>query len=350
MSTILITGGAGYIGCHTVLELLNKGHIIVVLDSFITSSEKNLTKIKNFLKNKKKYILNNLHIFKSDLRDYQSIDKIFKTFELQNLSIDSVIHFAGLKNSNESINEPIQYWDNNVVGSINLFKIMEKYNCRNIVFSSSATIYDASLSDEAINEDCLKKPTTPYGESKYTIEKILESIHKASNKKWSIINLRYFNPIGAHELGIIGEDPLNSSHNIFPSILNVAFGNKKEINIFGADWPTIDGTGVRDYIHVMDLADAHILSLEKLERSNNEIINLNIGTGLGTSVLELISIFEEVNSVKIKKSFSSRRKGDYGKVIANNYAALKFLDWRPKRSLQDMCKDGYNFRKSNKSL
>ena len=225
---------------------------------------------------------------------------------------------------------------------------MEKYSCRNIVFSSSATIYDPSLNEELLKEDCLKKPTTPYGQSKYTVEKILEGIYKGSNKKWSIINLRYFNPIGAHEEGIIGEDPLNSSHNIFPTILDVAFGNKKELQIFGKDWPTIDGTGVRDYIHVMDLADSHIAAIERIEKNKNELINLNIGTGKGTSVLELTNIFEEVNALRIKKRFANRRKGDFAKVIANNYEALKALNWKPKRSIQDMCKDGYNFRKFNK--
>ena len=344
MSTILITGGAGYIGSHTSLLLLEKGNKVIILDSFINSSNKNIERIQSFIRGRN--IENNLIIFKVDIRDYKSMEEIFFKINENNIRVDAVIHFAGLKNANKSINEPLEYWDNNVNGSINLFKIMENFNCRNIVFSSSAAIYDVSKSGHNLKESSNKKPITPYGKTKLTVEMILEDIQRSSTKQWSIANLRYFNPIGAHYEGIIGEDPLNCSPNIFPAILEVAAGERKEIDIYGSDWDTKDGTGVRDYIHIMDLAEAHISALEKIKK-DTRFLTLNIGTGIGTSVLDLIKTFEKVNRIEIKKNYLNRRSGDIGKVVANNKLAIKTLDWFPKRSIEDMCKDGWLFRISN---
>ena len=345
MSNILITGGAGYIGSHTSLLLLDKGHKVIIFDSFINSSNKNIQRILSFIKGTN--IENNLMIFKVDIRDYKSMEDIFNKLNNNNLRIDSVIHFAGLKDNNKSINNPINYWDNNVNGSINLFKLMEKFGCRNIVFSSSAAVYDISNGGNNLKESSNKKPITPYGETKLTIEMILEDIQRSQNTRWSIASLRYFNPIGAHHKGIVGEDPINFSTNIFPSIIEVACGERKEIEVYGSDWETKDGTGVRDYIHIMDLAEAHIAALEKI-KNNNDILTLNIGTGIGTSVLDLINTFEKVNKIKIKKIFLKRRPGDFGKVIANNKLAIKKLDWTPKRSIEDMCRDGWLFRTLNR--
>ena len=345
MSNILITGGAGFIGSHTSLLLLNNGDKVIIFDSFINSSSKNIARIKRFIKGTN--IENNLMLFKVDLRDYKSMEDIFYKLNKLNLKIDSVIHFAGLKDTNQSINNPLDYWDNNVNGSINLFKLMEKFDCRKIVFSSSAAVYDLSIDGNNLIESSNKKPMTPYGETKLTVEMILEDIQRSQNIKWSIANLRYFNPIGAHHKGIVGEDPLNFSSNIFPSIIEVASGERKEIEIYGSDWETKDGTGVRDYIHIMDLAEAHIAALEKI-KNNKVLLTLNIGTGIGTSVLDLINTFEKVNQIKIKKILLNKRPGDFGKVIANNKLAIKTLDWAPKRSIEDMCRDGWLFKTLNR--
>ncbi len=345
MSNILITGGAGFIGSHTSLLLLNKGDKVIIFDSFINSSSKNIERIIKFIKGTN--IENNLMIFKVDIRDYKSMENIFCKLNKLNLKIDAVIHFAGLKDTNKSINNPLDYWDNNVNGSINLFKLMEKFNCRNIVFSSSAAVYDLSNGGNNLKENSYKKPITPYGKTKLTVETILQDIQRSQNIKWSIANLRYFNPIGAHHRGIIGEDPLNFSSNIFPSIIEVASGERKELKIYGTDWETKDGTGVRDYIHIMDLAEAHIAALEKIKK-NNIILTLNIGTGIGTSVLDLINTFEKVNQIKIKKIFLNKRAGDFGNVVANNKLAIKTLDWAPKRSIEEMCRDGWLFKTLNR--
>ena len=343
MKTILATGGTGYIGSHTCLELLKKGYKVIILDSLVNSSEKVISEI-NFLLNDKN-INNNLTFIKGDINDEKLLDHIFKLAKEKCEPISCIMHFAGLKSVAESLSNPLQYWHNNVGGSIVLFKLMEKYECRTIVFSSSATIYQIS-GDKLINESSPINPINPYGQTKLAIERLLKDLYDKGNN-WRIANLRYFNPIGAHQSGLIGENPKGIKNNIFPILNGVAIGEIEKLKIYGNDWPTYDGTGIRDFIHVMDLAEGHIKALEYLENNKPQILNLNIGTGKGTSVLGLIRIFENVNKVKINYEFTNRRKGDYGIVIADNSLAKSLLKWTPKRTLEDMCQDGWNWKKNN---
>ena len=348
METILVTGGTGFIGSHTVLLLLKSGYRVYILDSHVNSSKIVLEKIQKIieLENNIDY-KNKLNYFKLDLRDISCIDGIFKRAKEDNAPIKSVIHFAGLKSVGESNKNPLLYWDNNVSATIILLKIMDKYSCRNLVFSSSATIYSPSPNNSAITETNPIGPINTYGNTKATIETILNDLSKSSPEKWRIANLRYFNPIGAHPSGLLGENPIGKPNNIFPLINLVAAKEIRELNIFGNDWDTPDGTCIRDYIHVMDLANGHILALEYLRKGNSNIINLNLGTGRGTSVLELINIFKKVNRVEIPYSFSSRRVGDNGYVVADNKLACETLKWKPESSLEDMCKDGWNWKNRN---
>ncbi len=340
MKTILVTGGSGYIGSHTSLSLLLSGFRVIILDSNINSHQNSLKRIMKIGNDKYLDFEERLFFAKGDIRDERLLDNIFKKANLKGINIDAVIHFAGLKSVKESISNPISYWDNNVKGSINLFKAMANNNCNIIVFSSSATVY-GKQPISPIDENSSLNPINPYGETKVAVEKILENIFKGYRKKWGIINLRYFNPIGSHETGLIGENPLNYPNNIFPLICKVALKEIKKFSIFGNDWPTNDGTCIRDYIHVMDLAEAHLSSLNYLFRNDNEFHNLNIGTGKGTSVLELINIFEESNKCNINYEFTDRRVGDTAIVVADNKLALSILDWKPKRNIKSMCKDGW---------
>ena len=260
--------------------------------------------------------------------------------------IEGVIHLAGLKSVEESIKKPLVYWENNVFGTMNLLKIMKKFDCKTIVFSSSATIYGV-VSSDPIDEKCIINPNNPYGQTKASIEFMLKGIFESSKDKWRIANLRYFNPIGAHESGLIGENPSDVPNNLFPIICNVAQGKFGELKIFGNDWPTLDGTGVRDYIHVMDLAEAHTRALDFLFSNKAQLIDLNIGTGIGTSVLELIEKFSKVNNCSVPFSYSERRQGDAPVVIANNNKAISVLNWKPKRNLEEMCKNGWEWKKNN---
>jgi len=342
MRTIFVTGAGGYIGSHTSLLLLNMGLKVYALDSYVNSydiSLKNLINISN--ENKE-----NFHFYKGDIRDKNILRDIFSQAKKNGNPIESVIHFAGLKSVSESIKKPLEYWDNNVNGSINLLNVMNENNCYKIVFSSSAAIYSKVLENK-IDENSPISPTNPYGKTKYVIEQILNDIFNSSDNKWRIANLRYFNPIGAHESGILGENPKGIPNNIFPLITRVAAGIIKEIEIFGNDWPTTDGTGVRDYIHVMDLAEGHIKALEYLFSAKPQIININLGTGVGTSVLELIKIFQKVNNISIPYVFRTRRPGDRAIVIADNSLAKKKLNWVPKRSLEKMCKSGWRWQEKN---
>jgi len=343
MKTILATGGTGYIGSHTCLELLKKGYKVIILDSLVNSSEKVICKI-NFLLNDKN-INNNLTFIKGDINDEKLLDHIFNLAKEKYEPISCIMHFAGLKSVSESFSNPLQYWHNNVGGSIILFKIMEKYECRTVIFSSSATIYQIS-ENKLLKESSPINPINPYGHTKLAIERLLKDLSGKGND-WRIANLRYFNPIGAHQSGLIGENPKGIKNNIFPILNGVATGEIEKLKIFGNNWPTYDGTGIRDFIHVMDLAEGHIKALEYLENNEPQTLNLNIGTGKGTSVLGLIRIFENVNKVKINYEFTNRRKGDYGIVIADNSLAKSLLKWTPKRSLEDMCQDGWNWKKNN---
>ena len=337
MKRILVTGGAGFIGSHTVIELLELNYEIIIIDSYVNSSIKTLN---YYLENNKKK--SNIKIFNLDLRDLESIEEIFSIAEKEGKSIDAVIHFSGLKAVGESVSNPLIYWDCNVVGTLNLLKIMDKYRCYNLVFSSSATVYEESDS-LLLDEQSKVKPKNPYGKTKLAVEEILTDLYNSNKTKWKIACLRYFNPIGAHPQGYLGEEPLNVPNNIFPIINKVALGQIKELKVFGNDWPTTDGTAIRDYIHVQDLAKGHIKTLDFLFKQNPQILKLNLGTGIGTSVLDLIKTFEEINKVKIPYIFTERRSGDSCHTVADNSQALEKLDWHPIYNLNDMCRDGWNW-------
>ena len=347
MKTILVTGGAGFIGSHTCLVLLQNGFEVFVIDSFINSSSESLERVLRILKKDNDGLKNKLHIYVGDLKSQEKIETIFKLAADQNKPIEAVIHFAGLKSVSESIDMPLLYWENNVLGTINLLNIMEKYNCKTIVFSSSASVYKAK--SDLLNEEDYCKPVNPYGFTKLTIERILKNIHNKKPTDWRISSLRYFNPVGAHESGLMGEDPSGKPNNLFPQITKVAIGELDEIKIYGSDWPTIDGTGVRDYIHVMDLAEGHLFALNYLIKENPQIITVNLGTGKGTSVLQLINNFQNVNDIKIPFKIVGRRQGDNAFVVADNSLAKTLLNWKPKRNLQDMCRHGWNWQKKNPS-
>ena len=338
---ILVTGGAGFIGSHTCLSLIENNYEIVVLDSFVNSNPlvikriENISKYKNDNKNK-------LFLVEGDLRDKEVVNNIFEKAKSDGNPIFGVIHFAGLKAVGESLENPLCYWDSNLISSINLLKSMNKYDCKVIVFSSSATVYGISQNN-LINENSALNPSNPYGNTKFAIEKLLFDLFQSSSKSWRIANLRYFNPIGAHQSGLIGEETIGIPNNIFPYILKVAKSEIPKLTIFGKDWPTPDGTGIRDYIHVMDLAEGHIAALDYLSRNKPQFININLGTGKDTSVLELVQVFKETNKINIPFVFSQRRKGDLARVVADNSLALKLLDWSPKRDIKEMCADGWKW-------
>ncbi len=340
---ILVPGGAGFIGSHTCLALLEKGYEITVIDSYINSHKKSLQRVLDIVKRNNRVKNISIDIEIADIRDEKAVEKLFIRYKDLGNPIKAVIHFAGRKSVQESVLDPLLYWDVNVNGSINLLRVMDKYNCRTIVFSSSATIYGFSNS-LPLKENSEIKPINPYGRTKVAIEQILNDTYNNQTDKWKIANLRYFNPIGAHSSGIIGESPIGIPNNIFPYITQVAAGILDQLSIFGQDWPTLDGTCVRDYIHVMDLAEGHIAALEYLNNFEKKLVNLNLGTGLGTSVLELIDTFEKVNNVKISKNFAGRRIGDSCKVVADNCLALSCLNWSPKRDLEKMCLDGWKWQ------
>ena len=346
MKNILVTGGAGFIGSHTCLLLLEKGYEVHVVDSFVNSSPKSLDKILEIIKLKNSSIDPKLNIYNGDLRDKKFLENLFFDLHKNNKKIDGIIHFAGLKSVSESVKYPLLYWEVNVIGSINLLEIMKKYNCNTFVFSSSATLY-VQKENSLLSESSELNPINTYGKTKLTIEIILKDIFEASITNLKMASLRYFNPIGAHFSGLIGENPVGKPNNIFPLILNTALGIQKQLEIYGNDWPTKDGTAIRDYIHVMDLAEAHINILENLFQNNRTFINLNVGTGIGTSVLELIKIFEKVNNTKVPYVFSKRRLGDACSVIADNSTLINKFKIVPKFSIEDMCRDGWKWKKKN---
>ncbi len=345
MKTILVTGGAGFIGSHICITLLENNFKIIVIDSFQNSSLIALDKVKFLLEKKITNIEEKIKIFKGDLLDQNFIHRIFeKIYNYDKLS--AVIHFAGLKAVSESLDFPLKYWQINVSGTINLLKIMERFNCNNMIFSSSATIY-SNKENPPFKEDSIVEPINPYGNTKLTIEKILEDIFNSVPNKWRICNLRYFNPIGAHPSGLIGENPIGKPNNIFPLLLKVAASKSEKFKIFGKDWGTPDGTCIRDYIHVMDLADGHIAALNYILSNPPQLIKINLGTGKGTSVIELIKTFEKENNLKIAYIFSERRRGDIPIIVADNKKAIEVLNWVPKLNLNDMCKDGWKWKCNN---
>ncbi len=332
MKTILVTGGTGYIGSHTVVELLHAGYDVIIIDNLRNSKIKVLERIE--------HITNIKPIFYNvDLLDTEGVKQVFNAH-----SVDAVIHFAGLKAVGESNRIPLDYYDNNICGTLNLCKIMQKHNVKNLVFSSSATVY-GDPHKVPIEEDFPLSATNPYGRTKLMIEEMLRDLY-ASDNYWNIALLRYFNPVGAHESGLIGEDPNGIPNNLMPHIAQVAVGKLKKLSVFGSNYPTIDGTGVRDYIHVVDLAKGHLKALEKLSESVG-LEAFNLGTGLGFSVLQMIEAFRKASGRKILYEIVDRREGDIAECYANPQKAFKELSWQSHKSIDDMCVDTWRWQSMN---
>ena len=330
---ILVTGGAGYIGSHTVVELLKAGHDVVIVDNLSNSNIGVLSRIFEITGKQ-------VEFYNVDIRNYDALDKVFEKH-----TFDCCIHFAGLKAVGESVSNPVMYYDNNVAGTINLLKISDKYNCKNLIFSSSATVYGVS-EKMPISEDCkVGVATNPYGYTKVIIEQILTDLQKADNN-WNIVLLRYFNPIGADKSSKIGENPNGIPNNLMPYITQVAIGKRAYLNIFGNDYNTKDGTCIRDYIHVTDLAKGHVKALKNI-RENKGLSVYNLGTGIGYSVLDVINTFEKATGLKIPYKFAPRRDGDVVVNYADATKAKKELGWVAENDLSDMCLDSWNWQKNN---
>lgn len=334
MSKILVTGGAGYIGTHTCVELLNKGEEVVVLDNFSNSNPQ-------ALENVKKITRKDLKFYQGDMIDRNILEKIFTEND-----IEAVIDFAAYKAVGESVQKPVEYYTNNVSTVLVLLDEMKKHNVKTLVFSSSATVYgDPEV--VPITEECKVGGTTnPYGTSKLMVEQILKDLYK-SDSEWNIAILRYFNPVGAHESGLIGEDPKGVPANLMPYIQKVAAGKLKELSVFGNDYDTKDGTGVRDYIHVVDLAIGHIKALDKLRKDKAGMHIYNLGTGVGYSVLDMVNAFEKANNIKVPYKIAPRRAGDIAMCYSDPKKAKEELGFEATRTLEDMCRDSWNFEKNH---
>jgi len=329
---VLVTGGAGYIGSHTCVELLNAGHEIVVIDNLSNSKIEALERVKEITGK-------DLIFYKIDILDKEGLKEVFSQHDF-----DVVIHFAGLKAVGESVEKPLMYYHNNVNGSVSLFEVMREYNVKNIVFSSSATVY-GDPHTVPIKEDFPLHPANPYGRTKLIIEWILKDIY-ASDNSWNIVLLRYFNPVGAHDSGKIGEDPSGIPNNLLPFISQVAVGKLQELAVFGDDYPTDDGTGVRDYIHVVDLAIGHIRALKKIKQKSGLSI-YNLGTGRGYSVLEILRAFENASGKDIPYKIVERRPGDIAVCFADPTLAKKELGWIAEKGILDMCADSWRWQSNN---
>ncbi len=333
MSTVLVTGGAGFIGSHTSVELLNAGYDIIILDNFVNSKPESLKRIKELTGKDFKF-------YQTDIRDEEAMTKVFAENK-----IDAVIHFAGLKSVPQSIKEPLNYYDNNIAGTVCLCRVMDKAGCKKLVFSSSATVY-GSKNPSPLREDMPTGGTTnPYGTTKYFIEQILQDLC-VSDSEWGVSILRYFNPIGAHKSGRIGEDPNGIPGNLMPYITQVAIGKLECLNVCGNDYPTPDGTGVRDYIHVVDLALGHIKALDRLLKVKGcEVYNL--GTGKGYSVLDVVKAFEKASGIKINYRIAPRRAGDVACCYADATKAKEVLGWQAQYDIDDMCADSWRWQSQN---
>ena len=327
---VLVTGGAGFIGSHTAVELLNAGKEIVILDNFSNSKPQSLEAIKKITGKDFKF-------YEMDYLDREKLEKVFEENK-----IDSVLNFAGFKAVGESVEKPIEYYTNNISGALVLLDTMKKYGVKKFVFSSSATVY-GEPERIPITEDCKTGGTTnPYGTSKLFIEQILKDIYNSDNT-WDIAILRYFNPVGAHESGLIGEEPQGIPNNLMPYVARVAAGKLKELSVFGNDYDTPDGTGVRDYIHVVDLAKGHIKALEKLEKEGKGLYIYNLGTGKGYSVLDMVNAFEKSTGKKVAYKIAPRRAGDIATCYSDPTKAKEELGWEATKTLDEMCKDSWNF-------
>ena len=362
MAQLLITGGAGFIGSHTCLVLLEAGHHMLVVDDFSNSSATALERVAELAgvslqraQAKLEMSPGRLTLVEGDIRNGPCLDALFASSIAMGQPIEAVIHFAGLKAVGESIQQPLHYWDVNVGGSQRLLSAMESHNCRTLVFSSSATLY--GYPDQVpIPETAPIQPINPYGASKHAVETLLADLAgcsgnqepiQPSSKGWRIARLRYFNPVGAHPSGRIGEDPNGIPNNLFPFITQVAVGRRSELTVFGDDWPTPDGTGVRDYIHVMDLAEGHREALHGLLKAEPQLLTLNLGSGQGASVLDVVKAMETASQRPIPYRIASRRPGDAAITVANPELAAEQLRWRTQRSLSDICRDGWAWQQAN---
>ena len=330
---ILVTGGAGFIGSHTVVELIDAGHEPVVIDNLSNASAKSLKRVKEITGK-------DVPFYKADIRDGAALSEI-----LDKENVDACIHFAGLKAVGESVAKPWEYYDNNIAGTLTLVDALKKHGAKNIIFSSSATVY-GDPAFVPITEECPKGScTNPYGWTKAMLEQILSDIQKA-DPSWNVILLRYFNPIGAHKSGLIGENPNGIPNNLMPYITQVAVGKRDKLTVFGNDYDTPDGTGVRDYIHVVDLAKGHVLALKKIEE-NAGLKIYNLGTGVGYSVLDIVKNFEDATGVKIPYVIGERRPGDIATCYASAEKAYKELGWKAQYGIKEMCEDSWRFQKNN---
>lgn len=333
---ILITGGAGYIGSHTLVELANNGFDFVVYDNLINSSKESLKRVEKLINRKIEFV-------QGDIRDKNSLDETFSKYD-----IDSVIHFAGLKAVGESVEKPLEYYDNNVNGTLVLLEVMKKYNCKKIVFSSSATVYGDPQTTPIKENFPTGNTTNPYGRTKYFIEEILKDLY-ISDKEFKIVILRYFNPVGAHESGTIGEDPNGIPNNLVPFIAQTAVGKREYLSVFGGDYDTHDGTGVRDYIHVVDLANGHVKAIQHLDNQKQNIkpLIVNLGTGNGYSVLQVLKAYEKAAGKSIAYKIVDRRPGDIATCFADPSFAKEVLNWEAKKDINMMCQDSCRWQSEN---
>lgn len=330
----LLTGGAGYIGSHTAIELLSHGHEVVIFDNFSNSHPEAIRRVEKIAERV-------IPVIQGDIRDQSALEQALKEHR-----IDSVVHFAGKKAVGESVAQPVDYYDNNVNGTLVLLRAMKTHNVRKLVFSSSATVY-GSPQYLPLNEEHPTSATNPYGRSKLMVEEILSDLYR-SDPQWSLAVLRYFNPIGAHASGMIGEDPSDIPNNLLPFVAQVAVGRREKLQIFGGDYDTVDGTGVRDYIHVVDLARGHVKALEKLAGlAKPELLTVNLGTGKGYSVLEVLHAFEKSCGKTLPYAIAERRSGDVASCYANPDHALKTLGWKAERDLDAMCSDTWRWQSQN---
>lgn len=330
---ILVTGGAGYIGSHTLIELYNAGHTAVVVDNLSNSSKESLKRVARIIGTE-------IPFYQVDIRDKAGLEQVMEKHQC-----DACIHFAGLKAVGESVSKPLEYYENNINGTLVLVDVLRRYNCKNIIFSSSATVY-GTPAIIPITEDCPKgECTNPYGWTKSMLEQVLTDMQKADNS-WNVVLLRYFNPIGAHKSGLIGENPNGIPNNLMPYITQVAVGKRDELGVFGNDYDTHDGTGVRDYIHVVDLARGHVKALQAIQ-SGCGLGLYNLGTGQGYSVLDVVNAFEKVNGVKVPYKIQPRRPGDIATCYSNPDKAYRELAWKAEFGIEEMCRDSWNWQKNN---
>ncbi len=346
MARLLITGGAGFIGSHTCVVLLQAGHDLLVLDDFSNSTPLALERVSALAQLDAQSSKDRLQVRRGDIRDRVCLDDLFTQAAAAGAPIDAVIHFAGLKAVGESVREPLRYWDVNLTGSRCLLAAMEAHGCRTLVFSSSATLYGYPK-DVPIPESAPIQPINPYGHSKAAVEQLLQDLATSAPKQWRIACLRYFNPVGAHPSGKIGEDPLGTPNNLFPFVSQVAVGRRKSLQVFGGDWPTSDGTCVRDYIHVMDLAEGHRAALDCLLAESAQLLTLNLGSGQGASVLEVVHAFEHASGREVPFEVVARRDGDAAITVADPSLALQRLGWQTQRRLDDICRDGWAWQSAN---